>query len=189
MDTLKVVLIAGITSALIGIGAFFAFPSHQASVEQPVGALAGPDIPSNYLRWGSGYGVRYWPTSRALTTGTTTICSIQSPAATSTLSWAGIKFDVSTSSATILDIGKASTPYATTTLIGTTYNILAGAQAFVQASTSPAAGAAVVFAPSVYLNFKTQGGTTGGETASAANSSGYVPSGSCQAEFISYETH
>lgn len=120
---------------------------------------------------------------RSLSQATTTVCSIQSPAATSTLVYAGIQMNVSSSSAEILDIAQATTAYASTTKIGTTYNVAAGAQATVVASTSPAAGAATLFAPNTFLNFKTQGGTTG-EAASAAASAGYVPTGACSFEFL-----
>lgn len=154
-----------------------------------LGALAGPDIPSGYLRWGGGNGVRVWPTGRALTQGTTTVCSILSPAATSTLLSAGLKLDVASSSATLVEFGQStSVPTATTTRIGTAYVVAGGASAFIAASTSPTTGATTVFAPNTYLNIKVQGGVTLGDSATAAGAAGFVPTGACQATFEEYPT-
>src|SRR3990167_3713328 len=51
-------------------------------------------------------------------TGTSTVCAIQSPAATSTLRMAAVRFDLATTSAVQVTLAKASTPYATTTALG-----------------------------------------------------------------------
>lgn len=137
---------------------------------QSYGALAGPDIPSPYLRWG---GVATYNVGTALTQNASSTCNLQAPAATSTLVAAAIRFDTSSSSAMIVEIGRANGAMATTTLLGTTYNIAAGAQAFVLASTSPAAGDKTVFSPGQWLNFKIPG------------SVGNLPLGTCVATFQS----
>lgn len=175
METLKIVAVL-VVGVIVGFGgASFA---HTSKVETPsFGALAGPDIASNYLKWGGGNGVRVYPTARALSTATTTVCAIQSPAATSTLRYFGIKFDVSSTTASIITIAKATTAFATTTQIGTDYNIAANAQGFIQASTSPAADAATVFAPNTWIVVGMRGGT-----------GTFSPTGACQATFEEYPT-
>lgn len=178
MDIVKTIIAAATASLVIGIG-FLTMTPESKEGTQSFGALAGPDIPSPYLNWGS---VRTWNYSTALKQSASTTCSFLSPSASSTLEAAGIKFDTASSSAIIVDIGKSTSAFATTTLIGTTYNIAAGAQAFIQASTSPAAGAVTVFAPNTYLNFKAAGGAIG------TDATGFVPVGRCQAQFIEYPT-
>ena len=61
---------------------------------EPLGALTGPNIPYDFLRWGLGIGVSIIPLSADIrnATGTATsytsqpICSLQGPAATTTIS-------------------------------------------------------------------------------------------------------
>lgn len=121
-------------------------------------------------------GVCHFYGSASLKAATTTPCAIQAPAATSTLSATGIRLDVSSSTATVWDIAKASTAYATTTALGTAYTVSGGAQAFVQASTSP--GANTVLAPSSWVVFGARQGITAGDAGT-----GFVPSGTCFASF------
>jgi len=98
-------------------------------------------------------------TKRAvMTTATTTVCALQSPAATSTLVYGSAYLTVSSTSASTLTIAKATTAYATTTSLGASA-IAANAQATIIASTTPTAGAATVFAPSTYMVVGLQGGT------------------------------
>lgn len=147
-------------------GAFF--PSSTTVVKEQIGSLAGPDIPSPYLRWGN---VAVYKGAMNMTAATTTICAIQAPAATSTLLTSQMRFDVSSTSASVITIAKATTAFATTTIIGTAYSIAANAQAFIQASTSPT-GPALVFAPNTYLVVGIQGGI-----------GTFSPTGTCQASW------
>lgn len=175
MDTLKTVAISAlvVVVGLVGVQFF-----HPGSATAPsFGALSGPDIASSYLKWGLGNGVRVYPTGRALSTATTTVCAIQSPNATSTLRWAGVRFDVSSTTASVVTIAKSATAFATTTSIGTDYNIAANGQGFIQASTSPAAGAVTVFAPNTWLVVGMKGGT-----------GTFSPTGACQATFEEFPT-
>lgn len=171
METLKTVLVAGVTSLVIGLGAFFAPPSTPA-VDHTYGAATGPDIPSNYFSFG---GFRQWAQSpRSLNQATTTVCAIQSPVATSSLEHASINFAVSSSTATLLTIAKSATAFATTTIIGSQINIAANAQATVVASTTLSAtgadAAAFIFAPSTWVVMSLTGG-----------SGTFSPTGSCEA--------
>lgn len=170
-------LLAGFAGLLAAVVLLIGgFMSHTPVVENAFGALAGPDIPSPYLNWG---GVRTYNAGISPTQATTTICAIQSPAATSTLTYASVKLDVSSSTATILDLAKGTTAFATTTAIGSTYAVAADAQAFVLASTSPGAGAVTVFAPNQWFVVGVRGGVTPG-----SNGAGFVPTGRCQATFV-----
>lgn len=136
---------------------------------QTYGAVAGPDLYSPYLCVN---GVCQWFNHIPMAQATTTLCAIKSPAATSTLGRSTVNFAISTTSATILTIAKASTPYATTTIIGTAYAIAANAPATVIASSSPAAGAVTVFGPNQYLVVGLQGGI-----------GTFTPTGTCNATF------
>jgi len=78
-----------------------------------LGALSGPDIPYFYLGVG---GLRNFFNSSPLSTSTTTPCAFQANA-TSTLVSGGVKFTVSSTTATTITIAKATTPTATTTWI------------------------------------------------------------------------
>lgn len=108
-------------------------------------------------------------------TATTTVCSIAGPKnATSTLAFASAHFEVASSSALLIEMGKATTPFATTTLLARLSNA-AGAKATVIATTSATALTDGIVAPNSYINVMIAG--VGGATALT------VPSGFCQATF------
>lgn len=129
----------------------------EVTVEKSVGALAGPDIPFSYLNWGGAITQRG---SMKLAQATTTVCAIQSPAATSTLEWAQFDMTTSSTTASVATVAKATTAFATTTLIGNQIEIAANAQANIVASTTAAqlAAGVHVFAPSTWLVLGMQGG-------------------------------
>lgn len=102
-----------------------------------------------------------------LSTGTTTVCAIQSPVATSTLLMAYLKEDTSSTTASLITAAKAGTAFATTTSLATS-TIAAGAQATIPvATTTPVADSVIgrltltdrVFGPSQWLVFGQSGGT------------------------------
>lgn len=179
---LKLVIGALFLALFAFVGVTTLVPKTQ--LQQAFGAVTSPDMPFFYLHWGAGNGVQVFPTGRKLATATTTPCSIQSPSATSTLQSAGLKLDVASTSATTWSLYNSATPYLTTTAINTGYVVSASAQGFIQASTSPAALAATVFAPNTYAVWSETGGITGGDTLGT----GFVPSGACQATFENYPT-
>ncbi len=175
MDILKQIIVS-VAVVLVVLGSYAVLTHKDSNGNSPVlGALAGPDIPSPYLHWG---GVRTYNAGSGLTAAASTTCSLQSPAATSTLVEAGINFDVASSTAAeIVEIGYSSNPFSTTTALSGTYHISSGAQAFVHASTAPAAGSNEIIPPNSYINFKL------GQWNSAT-----APVGRCQAQFVDYTT-
>lgn len=165
MSNIKIIVLSVASALAVALG--FGFTQAPS-----FGALSGPDIASPYLRWG---GVaQYSGSMDPLAVATTTVCAIQSPAATSTLQAFQVRLDVSSTTASTVHIAKANTAFATTTLLGTAYAVSANAQAFIQASTTATAGALTVFAPGQWVVVGMQGGT-----------GTFSPTGTCQANWIS----
>lgn len=139
-------------------------------IEQKVAGLSSPDISSPYFSFGD---IRQWASRDTdLTQASTTICALQSPAATSTLLLGSIKLSVSSTSDSILTLAKAATAYATTTSLGTSA-VGANAQITVLASTTPTAGQATVFGPNQWFVVGMQGGA-----------GTFSPTGVCEAVWI-----
>ena len=133
------------------------------------GSVASQDIMSPYFSFG---GVKHWAArTDSLTQATTTVCAIQSPAATSSLAWAGILFKVSTTSASTITLATSSTPYATTSLL-TSSTIAANAQGYVNFQ----GASANVMPPNTWV-----------VVGMAGNPGTYSPTGVCQAEFMALE--
>lgn len=181
-NTLAIVIV--LVSAIVSYGVASLRPatvetvvkeeSPESPYEVQVGAVSSPDSPSPYFSFGQ---LRRWNEKKALNTATTTACAIKSPSATSSLDLkaTGIRFDVSSTTASVVTIAKATTPFATTTLIGNQYSIGANAQATILASTTATQQVASidVLAPNTYIVFGIQGGT-----------GTFSPTGQCQASFI-----
>lgn len=163
MDLLKPILAASLTAlvvTLVGVSIIDApqGPAGQNGKDgETFGALAGPDIPSNWIRVG---GVEYYAQSAPLTQGASTTCALQGPSATSTLVSAGIRFDTASSSAIKVELGRDNTAYATTTLLSGVYSIAANARATIIASTTPTGGDAVLFSPNQWFTAKIGSGST-----------------------------
>lgn len=146
--------------------------NNSSQQEAPVlGALAGPEISSPYL---SVNGVTEWFGSVTMKTATTTVCAIQSPAVTSTLTYASAVWDVSSSTASISVMAKGADAFSTTTIIGTNYQMGANVKGFMVASSTAFTSGANIFAPSQYLVLSMQGG-----------SGTFSPTGYCKARFVS----
>lgn len=145
-----------IVGMIVASGVFFAgFYTSQLSVpaqqqQQQVGANPGPDISSPYY---SVNGLVVFKNHVAMTPNASTTCAMRSPTATSTLSLLAFTVASSSSSATIWEFGSATDPFSTTTLIGTKYNLAAGAQGSVMGSTSPSTGSPI-YAPNTWINLK-----------------------------------
>lgn len=137
--------------SLLGLGVHTLVPKAD---DMTVGALTGPDIPYNYLKWG-GVAV-YAGNSTTLASATTTPFAIQAPSATSTLQLgSGCSFSVSSTTAKAIRFAKATTAYATTTLLFGA-NVSANAQATVVATTTTDN---FVFGPNEWLVMSMVGGT------------------------------
>lgn len=174
MDNIKVYGIGLI--AVVGL-VFGYLGFSRGLPEYPVGAISGPDISSSYL---SVNGVRAFYASHGMTKATTTICSFQSPNATSTLRTAvgngitGANFSVSSTTASRITFAKATTAFATTTIIGSGAEVAANVKAYILASSTAAQQIAGdnIFAPSEWLVVGMQGGT-----------GTFSPTGTCTAVF------
>lgn len=146
---------------VVALGFLYFSPSVLAPAPQ-VGAVSSPDIQGPYF---STNGLQFWSYHIAMRQTASTTCTMKSPAATSTLVEGGVKFSSGVAAATIVELGQSVSPNATTTLIGTTYSVAAGAQASIVASTSPQTGAgftSITFAPNTYFNVKVTPGANPG---------------------------
>jgi len=186
MENMKNNLIAGlvIVGAVL-LSSFLFKPEVNVTVntEPPFGSASSPSVIDGNMDVN---GVQTVYRSSGLNQASTTICSLKSPAATSTLVFGSVKLTTGTTTAIALELAKDTTYAATTTRIS--YDVLAsGVQetltAFV-ASTTGTYGALgqyhtadeqdLVFAPNTYLNAK-YGGAAGSLN---------VLVGSCKAEFV-----
>ena len=148
-------------------------------VNEASAQLAGSDSPIKPYRYIEIGGVRQFYHSAKPAQASYTLCSFQSPAATSTLKSAGISLTTATSSAYTIYIAKAATAVATTTLLDSAVAFSAGAQATVIASTTPwGAASNAIIAPNQYINFAINPGNTG--------TAGLAPVGDCHAVFEAY---
>lgn len=161
---------------IVAVGALV-LNGKPATPSTPAGAISGPDIPSPYLAWG---GVAIYGGSQSLAVASTT-CSIQSPAATSTLLFAAAAVSRSSTGATLqYEWGIGANRYSTTTSLGIG-TIASGAQGTVVASTTNAntgdiVDQQLVLAPNSWVNLKV-GSTTPTNEA-----------GKCYAQFIALPT-
>lgn len=165
-------MIKNIVIGVLGVSmALFAYLGVLTPETPKVGALASPNIPSPYLTWG---GVAHWAgSSTSLIQATTTVCAIQSPAATSTLNAAYAAFSISSTTASTVTIAKASTAFATTTVLERE-PVAANAQAdiMVAANYSNLATSTLIFAPNTWVVVGMEGGT-----------GTFSPTGNCGAEW------
>ena len=151
------------------------FPNVQENqeVQAPLGASSGPVDVGEFQ---SVNGIETYYASSGLNRASTTVCSLRSPNATSTLTFGSLKVTGATTTALFIEFGRSTVIDATTTSIGTRV-LASGVQATMLASTSPALSAIdgpVIFPPNNYLNVK-YGGALGSLN---------VLAGSCRATFL-----
>lgn len=132
---------------LIGAGGLVLF--HAEKPDASFGAVSGPE------QYGSPFygqnGVLVYPTYAKMNVASTTLCSIKSPAATTTLRSFVVNFKTSTSTAETIYMAKGATAQATTTNFET-YSLASNAQGtFMASSTSRTLGLPII-APNTYLN-------------------------------------
>lgn len=162
---MKNYIIGGLVVALVAsLGLFF------VEKERPLGAVSGPDLNSEY--W-SVNDVRMDYRRAGMKTATTTVCSIKSPSATSTLFHALAQFVVSSSTASTVVFAKDTGFTGSTTPLND-FSVSANAQATVSllATTTATGKANLTFAPNTYFNITMTGGT-----------GTFSPSGYCEAVF------
>ena len=147
-------VLGGVTYSLLG------------TQEPKLGAAPGPERTAECE---TRNGVTQCFNRKAFTQATTTVCAIKSPAATSTLVTALVRFAVSSTTASVVTLAQATTPFATTTLNGAQIAIAAGAQSTIQASTT---GQGTIFPPNTQFVVGMQG-----------NPGTFSPTGFCQATF------
>lgn len=111
----------------------------------------------------------------ALNTGTTTVCAIQAPNATSTLVNGYIQENTSSTTASTITVAKSSTAFATTTLINSVAVSANNQATILAASTTVSALEQTnrIFSPGQWLVFGQQGGT-----------GTFSPTGVCGAEWL-----
>lgn len=127
--------------------------------EGNLGAATGPDMPFRYLNVG---GVKtFYNYSGGLLQGTSSvICTIQSPAGTSTLEKAGIQLNTGTSTATSLSATKSTAPFVLGTVISST-TVASASKVSIDVSSSTWNQTAIndrIFSPNTYLVFSQLGG-------------------------------
>jgi hypothetical protein len=132
-----------------------------------LGAVSGPDIPSPYLQWG---GVRTWNYVQDFVQSSTTVSSIVSPVATSTLTMATCQATEATSTALTITAVRATNMATSTGVMLATSTVAANAQwNLIVATTTPVSDSANgratitdrVFPPLSRLNISLTGGQGG----------------------------
>lgn len=152
MKIFQIALVVGIASAVsLAIALSIGMLSPKV-----IGSVSSPDIQSPYFSVG---GLQQWKASVSLTTATTTVCAIQSPAATSTLESAGVLFTTGSTTASTITLAKAATAFATTTSLGR-HVLAANAAGQLQASTTQTVGLndTTVFGPNQWFVIGMEGG-------------------------------
>lgn len=155
-----VLVVSAIVSAIVG------FASTTKTVqtvihEQPTGSVVSSEIPDNNFSFG---GVRRWAYSPRMSVATTTLCAVKSPAATSTLVFAGYQIYTGTSTAATIDLAKGTTQYATTTLLLTGSSVASGARGEFSWTSAGASAADDIMAPNTFVLVKTASAGLGGYT-------------------------
>lgn len=164
----SIVALVVVLLALVAGGSFYA--GTQTVATPASGAISGPDISSTYI---SVNGVQTYSYKLTFGKATTTPCSIQSPAATSTIVDANFQINTGTSTAATIDLGTGTTRYATTTNLIAAKSIASGASG--NSNWVSAGGTAEdnIMAPNTWVIVKTAG----------AGLSGYTYGGTCSAQF------
>lgn len=152
---MKNYLISGVVALIVASGVSIIAPRGVTTVNT-LGAVTSPDINSPYFSFG---GVREWAGFTQTFAAASTTCSLQSPAATSTLVFGSFRVASTSATAALIEMGKSVSPNATTTLLGQA-TLAANAQGTMIASTSLSSGidGAAVFAPNTYFNVKVGSG-------------------------------
>jgi len=167
-------LATGVLAGVVALLGAYVF-THQTAplpvqTQTNLGALSGPDILSPYLSIG---GVRSWYGSMDLRVGTTSVCAVQAPAATTTLVSATARIDTAAGYATAWEIGNATTAFATTTSLGL-LGLAASTNGALIATTSVTALKDGIVPPNTWINVR---------LATTTTSASFQPTGRCSVFF------
>jgi hypothetical protein len=139
----------------------------DSSDEDSFGAASGPEMPFRYLSVG-GMKTFYNYSGSLIQATSSVICTIQSPAGTSTLDKAGIQLKTGTSTVTSLSATKSTVPYTLGTVLAST-TVASGAQKSMDVASSTLSQTAIddrIFSPNTYLVFSQLGGGVLNQTGS-----------------------
>lgn len=172
----KNIVIALLVGALVASGALWVFAPASVGevVNNPLGALTGPDIPYEYFGVN---GVKVYKSKMDMQTGTTTLCYIANPlgtAGTSTIVSFAAQINTGTSTAATISLATSTDRYATTTADELIADATVASGAKRTISWQPTSNLNII-GPGQYLLFRT----------SSAGLSGYAYGGTCQASFES----
>lgn len=209
MQNIKTYGVGALVALVVALGVSYSVKSDNVDIDsivdravtkiqETLGAVPGFDFLTEELNFN---GVKYFPRRQPLATATSTICSIRSPrSATTTLDSLRIHVHNATATALVLEVGRSTTGYSTTTsLMGqiarvfslgaqshNTYNFIASttvdSESYFQ--TNPV----WEFAPGTYLNVRVGGAAGDADlvTNNAVTYRNYSPKGGCSAEFLGY---
>lgn len=168
------IIISALALGLVALGVVVVTGPEQTPqvINQPLGAV-NPEFATKYIKVG---GLTHeYRFDNTLETATSTLCSFVSPAATSSLAFAGARLNTATGTALSVFIATGRGANSTTTL-------LAGSQVASGAQYNAAATSTLgtIIGPNQYINFNFAGAVNNDDVFSA----GTEISGSCGAEFI-----
>lgn len=167
-DNLKT---GGIVIAIIlGIVAILGHSTVVQEVNRTFGGTS-PDITSPYVNFG---GVIHWYSQASFNQASSTLCSLQSPVATSSLVTFTADFKSTPSYATAYMVGSGTRNATTTSIIAVTQISLASSAFGSTAASSTAMG--TIIPPNTFINLNVS--TSTGSTVNM------TPSGTCSAEWI-----
>lgn len=171
----KQTLLTSVIGVVALLGVVFGFSALHKKPSLQVGSVSGPD---SFFPCETHDGMGQCFNKVGLTQATTTICQIQSPSATSTLSRASLHINIASSTTNIFTFALATTKYATTTVlttnIGTAATVASGLEANIYASST------VIISPNTWFVIG-QAGNGAGSTAGAGIN--FSEQGECQAKF------
>ena len=168
----KIAIIVSVVALVVAAGVYFQSPQPV----KPFGATPGTTISGSSLSVG---GVETFYGSVGINSASTTICSLKSPSATSTLRFASVAITTATGTAIVIDMAKDVTFNSTTTKLALMYSAAASERLTNYASTtsSTLGFTNFIFGPNYYFNVKY--GSSNGETVVANNGL----AGTCKAEW------
>lgn len=169
-------ILVGVIVVSVIVASFVIKPVQNVvnQVQPSLGALSSPDINSPFISWG---GVRQWASSAGFTPASQTLCAIQSPAATTTLVAATVRFDSTISlGAGTYELGWGAVSGATTTVLARATLPSAKQTKELVATTSITTPVLTdnVVNPSTWINLNIASGTV---------STSFAPTGKCLAVF------